>query len=128
MKKIRDLLKVTPAYAVFIVFTFIAPPLMADEECTDLIAEWQPREILKKQLELQGWVVKRIRIDDGCYEVRALDAQGREVKATFTPASLTLMELEIKQDKESGREHDIPEHQQPQHKSQEPNETQETLT
>ncbi len=125
MNKIRELLKVAPAFAVLIVLTFIAPPLMADEECTDLIAEWQPREILKKQLEQQGWVVKRIRIDDDCYEVRALDAQGRLVKATFTPASLRLLELEIKQDKDSERDHEIPEHQQPQHKSNEPNETQE---
>jgi hypothetical protein len=111
MNKIRGLLKVSTVYAVFIALTFIAWPTIADEECTDQIAEWQPREILKKQLEAQGWVVKRIRIDDGCYEVRALDSKGRRVKATFTPASLTLLELEIKHDEESKREHYQPEHQ-----------------
>ncbi len=117
MNKIRGLLKVTTAYAVFIAFIVLALPTMADEECTDLIADWQPRETLKKQLEQQGWLVKRIRIDDGCYEVRALDAKGRRVKATFSPASLTLLKLEVKHDKLSTREHDQPEQQQPKPKS-----------
>ena len=90
---------------VFISLVFFSAVTLADEECTDPIAQWQPREVLKTKLEQQGWVVKRIRIDDGCYEVRAIDAQGRRVKATYAPASLTLLELELKHDKHEHREH-----------------------
>ena len=92
-------------FGVFICLVFFSTATVADEECTDPIAQWQPREVLKTKLEQQGWVVKRIRIDDGCYEVRAIDAQGRRVKATYAPASLTLLELELKHDKHEHREH-----------------------
>lgn len=85
--------------------TFFTVPAQADDECNDPIATWQSREVLKVKLEQQGWVVKRIRIDDGCYEVRAMDEQGRRVKATYAPASLTLLELEVKHDQHEQREH-----------------------
>lgn len=82
----------------------LAGAAWADEECKDPIAQWQTREVLKARLEQQGWVVKRIRIDDGCYEVRAMDEQGRRVKATYAPATLTLLELEVKHDHQAQRE------------------------
>lgn len=88
--------KAVTSCVLVIVLSFVAAAVRADNDCKDQIADWQPRERLKQQLEQQGWVVKRIRIDDGCYEVRALDAKGRRVKATFAPASLTLLELEVK--------------------------------
>ena len=82
----------------------LAGAAWADEECKDPIAQWQSREVLKARLEQQGWVVKRIRIDDGCYEVRAMDEQGRRVKATYAPATLTLLEMEVKHDHQAQRE------------------------
>lgn len=82
----------------------LAGAAWADEECKDPIAQWQSREVLKAKLEQQGWVVKRIRIDDGCYEVRAMDEQGRRVKATYAPATLTLLELDVKHDHQAQRE------------------------
>jgi hypothetical protein len=91
--------------SIVISLVFFSAATLADEKCTDPIAQWQPREVLKTKLEQQGWVVKRIRIDDGCYEVRAIDAQGRRVKATFAPASLTLLELELKHDHHDHRQH-----------------------
>lgn len=84
--------------------SFVAYSTLADEECRDPIADWQPREALKKLLEEQGWVVQRIRIDDGCYQVRALDDQGRRVEATYAPASLKLLELKTKNENHERRE------------------------
>lgn len=81
---------------VLISFSFLSGPALADDDCHDPIASWQPREVLKQRLEQQGWIVQRIRIDDNCYEVRALDEQGRKVKATYAPASLTLIKLKVK--------------------------------
>lgn len=88
-------------------FAFLAQHVHADDDCHDPVASWQPREVLKKRLEQQGWIVQRIRIDDNCYEVRALDEQGRKVKATYAPASLTLLKLKVKHDKHpySGHPH-----------------------
>lgn len=97
--------RVRLVFGICIILSFWSGAAVADDECQDPIAQWQSREVLKTKLEQQGWVVKRIRIDDGCYEVRAIDAQGRRVKATYAPASLTLLELKVKHDKHEHREH-----------------------
>ena len=67
-----------------------------DDDCTDPVSQWQPREQLGQMMEDKGWDVKRIKVDDGCYEVKGFDRKGNRVKATFSPASLKIMELEIK--------------------------------
>ena len=68
---------------------------MADDDCVDPIADWQPRDALRQQLEQQGWTVKRIKVEDGCYEVRGIDSAGNKFKARYAPASLQIRELEI---------------------------------
>ncbi len=49
---------------------------------------WQPQEKLEKQLTEQGWKVRRIKVDGGCYEVYAMDAKGQRVEAYFHPKTL----------------------------------------
>ncbi|MFN6970901.1 MAG: PepSY domain-containing protein [Rheinheimera sp.] len=105
MNRILAWRRVRLAFGICTILCFWSGAAVADDECQDPIDQWQPREVLKTKLEQQGWVVKRIRIDDGCYEVRAIDAQGRRVKATYAPASLTLLELKVKHDKQDHREH-----------------------
>lgn len=92
------------AIALSLAITIVTNSVLAEEECRDPIAEWQPREVLKRLLEELGWVVHRIRIDDGCYQVRALDDQGRRVEATYAPASLKLLEFELEDDEHERRE------------------------
>lgn len=67
----------------------------ADDDCVDPVADWQPREVLRQQLEQQGWTVQRIRVEDGCYEVKGTDHAGNRLKAKYTPASLRIRKLEI---------------------------------
>jgi hypothetical protein len=49
---------------------------------------WQPQETLERRLVTEGWQVRRIKVDGGCYEVYAVDPQGRRVEAYFHPVSL----------------------------------------
>ncbi len=65
-----------------------ATPAAADRDCDVPLADWQPREALQKKLEAEGWTVLSIRSDDGCYKVRATNAQGARLKAKFNPARL----------------------------------------
>lgn len=51
-------------------------------------AGWQSVEKLQKRLEEQGWQVRRIKEDGGCYEVYALDDKGQRVEAYFHPVTL----------------------------------------
>ncbi|MEO5963206.1 MAG: PepSY domain-containing protein [Thermomonas sp.] len=68
---------------------------MAGEDCTDPLADWQPRDVLRQRLEQQGWTVQRIKVDDGCYQARGIDKKGNSFKAKYAPASLRIRELEI---------------------------------
>lgn len=69
----------------------------ADTDCHVPVASWQPREVLRQQLEQQGWQVQRIKVDDGCYEVRGVDAQGQQFKAKYTPDTLLLLKMKTKE-------------------------------
>ncbi|MFG1344027.1 PepSY domain-containing protein [Xanthobacter autotrophicus DSM 431] len=65
-----------------------AGPAAADSDCNVPLADWQPREVLQKKLEAEGWTVLSIRSDDGCYKVLATNTQGGRLKAKYDPASL----------------------------------------
>lgn len=70
--------------------------VLADTDCHVPVAEWQSREALRYQLEQQGSQVQRIKVDDGCYEVRGIDADGNRFKAKYTPDTLRILKMEIK--------------------------------
>jgi len=84
----------TTSIALSLSMLLISGLALADDDCDDPISNWQPREILRQQLEADGWTVYRIKVDDGCYEVKAQDNKGHRVEASFAPASLELMDFE----------------------------------
>ena len=67
----------------------------AETDCTDPIAQWKPREQLRQEVEQRGWTVQRIKVDDGCYEIRGIDRMGNKIKAKYAPASLRILSLEV---------------------------------
>jgi hypothetical protein len=50
--------------------------------------KWQPQAKLEEQLKSQGWQIRRIKIDGGCYEVYAINEKGEKVEAYFHPLTL----------------------------------------
>ena len=67
---------------------------LADDDCSEPVSDWQPRETLRQQVEQQyGWSVQRIKVDDGCYELRGTDRKGNAIEASYAPASLRLRKL-----------------------------------
>ena len=75
-----------------------AAPALADDHCNVPMADWQPREALQRKLEDEGWKVLRIKTDDGCYKIRAVDAQGRRVEAKVDPGTLVILKQRISDD------------------------------
>ena len=71
---------------------------LADDDCDEPVAGWQPRENLRQKLEAEGWKVFRIKVDDGCYEVKGRDPKGRRVEAEYSPATFELREMEREDD------------------------------
>ncbi|WP_284212988.1 PepSY domain-containing protein [Comamonas jiangduensis] len=81
-----------------------ALPTWADDDCEAPLNRWQTREAVRQMAAAQGWQIQRLKIDDGCYEVRGIDAQGRGFKAKIDPE--TLQVLKMKQDhRQRTREH-----------------------
>lgn len=81
-------------FATLVLFSTSAAAF-ADTDCTDPIAEWKPRELLRQEVEQRGWTVQRIKVDEGCYEVRGIDRMGNKVKARYAPATLRIRSLEV---------------------------------
>lgn len=77
----------------------------ADEDCSVPMAQWQPREAVQRMAEAQGWTVRRIKIDDGCYEIDGRDADGRVGEMTVDPETLTILEVEYEDEKARDTDH-----------------------
>jgi hypothetical protein len=63
----------------------------ASDKCSAPKAEWQPQEALLQKLQGEGWKVKKIKTDDGCYEVYGTDAGGKRREAYFDPRTFTVV-------------------------------------
>lgn len=72
---------------------------LADDDCFVPMADWQPRDAVARLAEENGWAVRRIKIDDGCYKIHGRDAEGRRIEATVHPATLQVIEFEYEDDR-----------------------------
>lgn len=69
-----------------------------DDDCRVPMADWQPRDAVQQMAEAQGWTVRRIKTDDGCYEIKGRDPNGREIEVKVDPATLAIVEFEYEDD------------------------------
>tara|TARA_R110000787_G_scaffold225126_1_gene333102 strand:+ start:435 stop:821 length:387 start_codon:yes stop_codon:yes gene_type:complete len=72
--------------------------LADDNDCRVPMADWQPRGAVQQMAEAQGWTVRRIKTDDGCYEIKGRDASGREIEVKVDPATLAVVKFEYEDD------------------------------
>lgn len=69
-----------------------------DDDCFVPMADWQPRDAVAQLAADNGWTVRRIKIDDGCYEIDGRDADGRRIEVTIHPQTLQVIEFEYEDD------------------------------
>lgn len=67
---------------------------VSDDDCYVPMSQWQPRHKVRAMAEANGWAVRRIKIDDGCYEVYFFDADGVAGEARVNPATLAVIKIE----------------------------------
>ena len=85
----------------------LAAPALADDDCDAPVERWQSRDAVRQMAAQRGWQVQRLKIDDGCYELRGKDADGREFKAKLDPETLEVVKMKRRdRDQERKREHD----------------------
>lgn len=80
-------------------------PTWASDDCDAPVNRWQTRETLRQWATAQGWQVQQLKIDDGCYEIRGTDAQGRGFKAKIDPETLKVLKMK-QDDHQRARERD----------------------
>lgn len=79
---------------------------LAEMRCAVPMTDWQPRDAVARLADQNGWTVRRIKIDDGCYEVVGSDAKGRRLEVKLHPGTLAVMKDEHDDESEDGRNHD----------------------
>jgi hypothetical protein len=67
------------------------PTAWAGKKCDAPAETWQPRSAVSALAERNGWSIDRLKVDDGCYEIKGRDAEGRRFKAKIDPASLQVI-------------------------------------
>ncbi len=83
--------------------TLATPALADDDECYVPMAQWQSRDAVRNWAEKQGWNVRRVKIDDGCYEIKGYDQSGREIEVKVDPATFAIVEFEYEDDDDDYR-------------------------
>lgn len=51
-------------------------------------AKWQSQQTLTKKMTAEGWKIRRVKIDGGCYEVYGTTPEGDRVEAYYHPVTL----------------------------------------
>jgi hypothetical protein len=56
-----------------------------DFKCDVPKAEWKPQMELQRKLTGEGWRVRQVKVDNGCYEVYGFDEKGNRMEVYFNP-------------------------------------------
>jgi hypothetical protein len=67
--------------------------LSARADCDVPTASWQPRSAVLRLAERNNWQIDKLKIDDGCYELRGKDENGYRFKAKLHPATLEVVSM-----------------------------------
>ena len=82
----RDFLALTG----FVVVLAAASPTLAEDvpACgTAPRAQWMSEEAIKAKAAELGYQVRKVKIEDNCYEVYGVDDKGRKVEVYFNPVT-----------------------------------------
>lgn len=75
--------------ATLLLLPLFATPQLAlahgDVTCNEARTEWRPSVELQAELKKAGWTVRKIQIENGCYEVYGFDENAKRVEAFFNP-------------------------------------------
>lgn len=92
----------TPIYFA-LCLAIASAPALADDDCQVPAKQWQSRDAVMQHASRQGWEVQRLKIDDGCYEIRGRDDKGRAFKAKLDPQTLQVVKMKLRDDDDHDR-------------------------
>lgn len=84
------------AAALLIMYSLSASAQASGYECkSGPISEWLPKETVLKSLVTEGYEIRKVEVEDGCYEVYALK-EGKKLEIFVNP---TTGVIEMKKEK-----------------------------
>ncbi|MBE7418876.1 MAG: PepSY domain-containing protein [Ideonella sp.] len=86
----------THRFVIAVALCAATTAVLADDDCDVPLQAWQPREAALQAAAQRGWQVQRLKIDDGCYEIRGRDAQGRAFEAKLDPRTLQPVKMKLR--------------------------------
>ena len=73
----------------------LAGTALAGPTCTATRDGWKDREAFNKELQAQGYQIRKFKVTDGnCYEIYGFDKAGRKVEIYFHPVSGQVVKAE----------------------------------
>ena len=81
--------------AAFLFSTLTATAAMADGAgCGEPMEGWAPREAVQGVAKKNGWTVREIKTDDGCWVVKGKDETGRAISVDLEPDTLMIVNFD----------------------------------
>jgi hypothetical protein len=75
--------------ALTVIAIAAAGPALAEAKCaTGPKSKWQPKSALETQLQAEGYKVRQIKAEGGCYEVYATDKDGKRDNMAYNVETL----------------------------------------
>lgn len=82
--------------ATFATLGITLPASASSDECGYVDrSQWMSVEEVRAKATEMGFDVRKVEVDDGCYEVYAIDSKGQRIEAYLHPVSGEVMKQEI---------------------------------
>ena len=62
--------------------------------CNEPKSQWMSAASIKAKVTKMGYRVRKIEVDDGCYEAYATDSKGRRMEIYLNPATAAVVKME----------------------------------
>ena len=73
--------------ATLALFAAATGPVLASDRCSEPRENWMSEDALRAKTEAQGYKIKKIKEEDGCYEVYAMNPAGDRIELYVNPKS-----------------------------------------
>lgn len=82
--------------AAIVTIVFTGPTLASDNLCGNETQDsWMTKETLKMKATEMGYDVRRIKVEDDCYEAYVIDLNGRKAEIYFHPVTAEVVKTKI---------------------------------
>jgi len=90
----KKYLAVIPAALALLGATLATPAFADDDACPPRAeSEWMTLEAITAKAKELGYDVRKVEKDDGCWEVKGYDKDGKRVEAYFDPATGEIVKI-----------------------------------